>query len=637
MTGTLPSAGQMASTAEQAGAGIRLEHLQTLWDHAPHPVWVHQDLRLVYVNNAAVQVFGGQSADDMLGRSPLDFVDEPSRNLVQQRIRTILNGKATPRHLLHLRRCDRSLFDAEVVAWPIVFEGAPAVQATLHDLTEKVRTEAELRQSQSTYEQLVELLPQMVWTTDAEGRPDFYNRRWYDYTGVGIGTTDGEAWVSVVHPEDADRAFAVWQKAVSTGAQYEVEYRLRSGDGSYRWFLGRGNPLRDAGGRIVRWFGTCTDIDEQRRTREALIEKEERFRTATLAVSDLLWTNDEHGRMVGEQPGWGGFTGQSFDEYQGYGWSKALHPDDVEPTIRGWEEAVEKRRMYIVEHRVRRYDGVYRLFVVRALPVLRADGSVREWVGVHRDVTDRRAQIEEIRRLNTQLEERVRQRTAELVASNRELEAFSYSVSHDLRAPLRTIDGFSTALEEDVGPLLNERSQDYLRRIHSGVAQMNRLIDVLLQLSRVTRADIDRDQVNLSELAREVVKQLRRTYPDRPFEVEIESGIVVDGDSRMLHVVLANLFANAFKFTGKTVAPLIRFGSFDHDGQRAFFVKDNGAGFDMKFAGKLFQPFQRLHGEKDFPGSGIGLATVRRAILRHGGEVWAESGPDGASFYFTLG
>ncbi len=627
----------MASAAERLKTGIRLEHLQALWDHAPHPVWVHQDYVLVYVNRAAVQAFHAAAPADLLGRSPLAFIADGSRAIVDQRIQTILGGEATPRMRLSLLRCDGTPFAAEVVAWPITFDGAAAVQASLYDLTEKFRTEAELRESQSNYEQLVELVPQLVWTADAEGHPDFYNQRWYDYTGVDAGATDGDAWTSVLHPDDLERSTAVWQGAVRSGDRYEVEYRLRSADGSYRWFLGRGNPMRDAGGRIVRWFGTCTDIHEQRRAREALIEKEERFRTATLAVSDLLWTNNEHGRMTEEQPGWAAFTGQSREEYEGYGWAKALHPDDAQPTIDAWEASVAERRMCVLEHRVRRYDGVYRLFVVRALPVLRADGSVREWVGVHRDVTERRAQVEEIRQLNALLEERVRQRTAELVASNRELEAFSYSVSHDLRAPLRTIDGFSTALEEDVGPLLNERSQDYLRRIHAGVGQMNRLIDSLLQLSRVTRADIDRDEVDLSELASEVVEQLRRTLPGRHFAVEIEPGLEGNGDSRMLHVVLTNLFANAVKFTGKQATPVIHFGSLEHDGKRAYFVKDNGAGFDMKFAGKLFQPFQRLHGEKDFPGSGIGLATVRRAIVRHGGEVWAESGPEGASFYFTLG
>ncbi len=628
----------MAEDAVHLADGVRMEHLRALWDHAPHPVWVHRDLILVYVNAAAVVALGAQTADELIGLSPFNFFAESSRRQVEERISAIRDaGRAAPMVTLTFRRLDDSTFRAQVVAWGISLAGAPAVQASFYDITEIARAEAALAQSERDRAQVIESLPQLVWSTHLDGRPYYYNQRWYDYTGVAKGSTDGAGWIGVLHPEDTERANRTWQTSVETGNPYSIEYRLRRADGMYRWFLARANPLRDAEGRIGQWFGTCTDIDEQRRSQEELREKEERFRTATRAVSDLIWTNDAEGRMRGEQPAWAAFTGQTMEQYQGYGWATAVHPEDAQPSIDAWNVAVAAKKMFVFEHRVRRHDGVYRLFAVRALPVLREDGSIREWVGVHSDITDRRAQMVEIRRLNTELEERVRQRTAELEASNHELEAFSYSVSHDLRAPLRTIDGFSLALEEDAGPLLDAEMRDYIKRIRSGVQRMGKLIDALLQLSRVTRGDIDREPVDLSQLADDAADQAQRAQPEKAVAVQIAPGVRADGDVRLLQVALANLMGNAFKFSSKAEHPSVEFGSQQRNGTTEYFIRDNGAGFDMQYADKLFHAFQRLHGDKDYQGSGIGLATVQRVILRHGGSVRAESSPGrGATFYFTL-
>jgi signal transduction histidine kinase len=242
----------------------------------------------------------------------------------------------------------------------------------------------------------------------------------------------------------------------------------------------------------------------------------------------------------------------------------------------------------------------------------------------------------EVRTLNAELEDRVRIRTSELEATNRELEAFSYSVSHDLRAPLRSVDGFSLALEEDFQDLLNEEGRDFIRRIRAGVQKMGQLIDSLLQLSRITRADINREDVNLTELAEEVARDLRTQHPERDIAFLIEPGLSVNGDPRLLRVALENLMGNAVKFTSNKPMAQVEFGQSTSTGE--FYVRDNGAGFDMKYANKLFIAFQRLHGDKDFKGSGIGLATVSRVIRRHHGGIRAEGSVDsGATFWFTLG
>jgi signal transduction histidine kinase len=242
----------------------------------------------------------------------------------------------------------------------------------------------------------------------------------------------------------------------------------------------------------------------------------------------------------------------------------------------------------------------------------------------------------EVHQLNITLEERVRQRTAELEATNRELEAFSYSVSHDLRAPLRTIDGFSLALEEDYREAVDATGRDYIQRVRTGVQRMGQLIDALLQLSRITRSDLVREPVDISALAESVVVNLREEYPGRDLDIVIEPHLQVEADAKLLRVALENLLGNAAKFTSKIPNPMIRFG-FDPE-QQAFFVQDNGAGFDMYYKDKLFNAFNRLHGDKDFKGSGIGLATVARVIRRHHGRIWADAEVNrGATFFFTVG
>jgi DNA-binding response OmpR family regulator len=225
----------------------------------------------------------------------------------------------------------------------------------------------------------------------------------------------------------------------------------------------------------------------------------------------------------------------------------------------------------------------------------------------------------------------------ELRRKNRELETFSYSVSHDLRAPLRAIDGFSRALLDDYGSCLDERGQRYLTRIRAGAQRMGELIDDLLQLSRVARSDLALQPTDLSDLVHTVVAELERQQPDHHPHVTIAEGVTALADRRLIRVVFENLLGNAWKFTKKTAAPRVEFGREERDGRDAYFVRDNGAGFDMAFAANLFAPFQRLHNEADFPGTGIGLATVYRIIDRHGGRVWAEGiVGQGATIYFNL-
>jgi PAS domain S-box-containing protein len=280
----------------------------------------------------------------------------------------------------------------------------------------------------------------------------------------------------------------------------------------------------------------------------------------------------------------------------------------------------------------RRRDGTEFPVEISLSPMATPDGVLV--TSVIRDVTARREIEQRVQTLNADLARRV----AELAAVNRELEAFSYSVSHDLRAPLRSIDGFSQALLEEHAGHLDPTAMDYLRRIRAATQRMGELIDDLLDLSRVTRREMRHDDVDLSALATAVMAELRRTEPARPVEVVIAEGLRGRGDPALLRLMLENLLGNAWKFTAHATPARIEVGVRREGEALAYYVRDNGVGFDTAYADKLFGAFQRLHAAAEFPGTGIGLATVQRIVLRHGGRVWAESAVgQGATFYFTLG
>jgi len=253
-------------------------------------------------------------------------------------------------------------------------------------------------------------------------------------------------------------------------------------------------------------------------------------------------------------------------------------------------------------------------------------------------VEDQKRTEEKIRQLNLELEERVRERTAQYEAANRELESFAYSVSHDLRAPLRAMDGFSGALLEEYQEQLDDQAHHYLRRIREASQRMGQLIEDLLNLSRVTRREMNRRPVDLSQMAREIAAELHSQHPSRRVECEVMPDLMVEADPNLMKIALENLLSNAFKFTAQREEARIEVGVVEKDGEKVYYVRDNGVGFDMTYAGKLFTPFQRLHSLQDFPGTGVGLATVQRIIRRHGGRIWPEAERGvGATFYFTLG
>ncbi len=339
----------------------------------------------------------------------------------------------------------------------------------------------------------------------------------------------------------------------------------------------------------------------------------------------LMWSPELY-RIFGLEPGTFVPTLDAFAEY--------VHPEDrstiAEPGARGQPDDLH-------EMRIIRPDGEIRHISTRVANIFSDDGAPLEMVGTTIDVTENKVMEDEVRTLNVELEQRVRLRTAQLESANEELEAFAYSVSHDLRAPLRALDGFSLALLEDYTDGLDATAQDYLGRVRAASQRMGVLIEDLLGLSRVTRREMVLEDVDLSAVARRIVERFQQEQPERSVEFAIADGLRAQADPGLLEIVLENLVGNAWKFTSKRKSAHIEFAVDGEGGEDVYHVRDDGAGFEPTYAGKLFAPFQRLHTMSEFPGTGIGLATVQRIVHRHGGRCWAEGAPGvGATVYFTL-
>ena len=404
-------------------------------------------------------------------------------------------------------------------------------------------------------------------------------------------------------------------------------------------------PRREPDGSVL-WHGFVQDVTDREQAEKVAQAASATLQAALASMNDAVFISDLEGRFLDFNDAFASFhrfrskeeCARTLAEYPAF--LEVFLPDGTLAPLEQWavSRALRGETASSVEYTLHRKDtGETWVGSYSFAPIRDEHAAIIGSVVTGRDITEHKRIEGEVRRLNEELEQRVQDRTGQLEAANKELEAFAYSVSHDLRAPLRGIDGWSLALVEDYGERLEGEARQYLHRIRADAQRMGRLIDAMLQLARVARTPITPRPVDLSALAETIVGRLRAAYPDRLVETVIEPGVIGHGDATLLEVAMSNLLDNAWKFCASRRPAHVAFGATRLDGEQVFFVRDDGVAFDMAYAEKLFGVFQRLHRTSEFPGTGVGLAIVQRIVHRHGGRVWAEAEVDhGATFSFTL-
>lgn len=671
------------------------QRYSVLFEQAPVPMWVYDEetFQFLAVNNAATRDYG-YSVSEFLSMSIFDIRSDIE---VQNLKNHLMEGSPHSSKRWEHRRKDGSVFIVRGVSVSVQYAGKPAWFAMALDITAQVQAESEVHDYLTTLQRAAlanqtitlhlsvnRLMDEVVLQTryvigshqavvslcmDGDWTNALHVFSLSDkYGGYGVDDSSGAP-----HPHKllamggADIYASICKKnqvVRLTQAELESHPDWRSSAGyalqqpAMRGWLAI--PLTGRNGKKIgllqlsdKFTGEFTLQDEYVATElaqlasiaienaqlldevnqlnagleqkvaertAALARQEALFRALAEQAPQVIWTMDPGGCVTYLNRAWFDLMGGQLSNWDGRKWFAAIHPEDLQQVKANWALSIGSQTPFFGMRRLLAKDGSVHAMSYRALPVFDAGGKVDFWVGIDADITEIKA-IESALRL-----------------SNEELEAFSYSVSHDLRSPLNTIDGFSRLLSKQLGADVKEKELHYLSRIQAGVAQMGKLIEDLLSLAQVSRMQLQNGKVDLTLMCQRIVEESQTRDPDRRVEAYIESGLYAYGDSGLIRIVLENLLGNAWKFTSHLAHATIRVGQkTDAVGLPVFFVSDNGAGFDMAYADKLFVAFQRLHLASEFSGSGIGLATVNRAIARHGGLLWAEAAVGkGATFFFTL-
>ncbi len=439
---------------------------------------------------------------------------------------------------------------------------------------------------------------------------------------------------------EPDKARVGYQQVFAEGFVTDYPLVLRHCDGHVTEVLYNASVYHNEAGKVLGVFAAARDVTERNKAETALRESEALFQAVLRILPVGLWVADATGKLVfGNDKGKQIWAGTQFVGIERYGEYKGWLLDSGKPLGAhdwGMARAIEKGEISIEEEiEIECFDGTHKIIFNSALPLRRSDGSISGAIGVNQDITERKQAEVELRKYRENLEDIVLERTSQLEAANKELEAFSYSVSHDLRTPLRAIDGFSHILLNDYTDKLDDEGKRLLNVVRDSTIRMGQLIDDMLKFSRTSRLEMTLSAIDMEGLAHSVVKEFQ--LADGKLQVEIEPIPPATGDRAMMHQVFVNLLSNAIKFSRNKETPIIKVGGSIKENEAIYYVKDNGAGFNMEYADKLFGVFQRLHGIDDFEGTGIGLAIVKSIITRHGGRVWAEGKVnEGATIYFVL-
>ncbi|MBC6432847.1 PAS domain S-box protein [Nostoc sp. HG1] len=606
-------------------------------------------------NNRAYQQWFGHPAAEVYGKHLWEVLGESAYQVVRPYVEQVLAGEQVTfesqvpyqdggTRYINAIYVPQFNNQGTVEGYAALITDISEQQAALRDVCDELRlrnqAEAALRESEARFRQMADTAPVLIWMSSTDKLCNYFNKHWLDFTGRTLKQEMGNGWAEGVHPDDFQRCLDTYTNSFDARQNFKMEYRLRRNDGEYRWLLDTGVPRFAPTGEFLGYIGSCVDIHDRNLAEETLRDSEERYRILTEVSPQAIWMGNSDGGITYCNQYWFDYSGLTMEQTAGYGWIDIIHPHDRDRVFKTSMQAVTKATNYEAEIRFRRVsDGSYRWHIVRGLPFRDASGQIIKWVGIASDIHDRKVAEAALQQLNEMLEQRIQERTAQLEAANKELESFSYSVSHDLRSPLRHIAGFIELLQKrhsSTSPL-DETSQRYLKIIAETSKQAGILIDELLTFSRMGRTEMRYININMEQLVEDIKRDLQIQIPGRTINWHIESLPEVQGDPSMMRLVLRNLIDNAVKYTQTRNPAEITVGSTDNENEVVFFVQDNGVGFNMQYVHKLFGVFQRLHSDPQFEGTGVGLANVQRIIHRHNGRVWAEAIVDsGATFYFSV-
>ncbi|MFY0566489.1 sensor histidine kinase [Archangium lansingense] len=480
---------------------------------------------------------------------------------------------------------------------------------------------------------------------DAKGRQLYINDVARRILGLGLTDSNPESWSArygVFYPDTRtpcpSERLPMYRALQGEESPEEDLFVRNASHPEGRHFRAKARPVRDDQGVLLGATLSLRDTHDQRQAEAGQRQTEQRFQLLVESAQEGLWTVDADNRTTYVNRYLVEMLGYTVEEMMDKTLFDFINEEDHVITREYMEERLEGRSAVLKDFRLVRKDGTSIWTLISNTPLHDESGRYIGAMAMVTDITLRREAEEQVRQLNTELERRIAERTAQLEFSNRELEAFAYSVAHDLRAPLRGISTFTLVLLEDYADTLDATGMDYVQRIRASAHRMGELIDCILSLSRVNRIALVETDVNLSELAHSVSDQLQHGQLQRTVHFRIQDGLVDRGDAQLLRLVLENLMGNAWKFTRDRSVAEIEFGARPGEGTgRVYFVRDNGAGFNMDYQQKLFGVFQRLHTQQEFEGHGVGLATVQRVIHRHKGRIWGEGQVgQGATFSFTL-
>jgi len=590
--------------------------------------------------NAAAERLFGYSAAEAIGRN-ITLIIPPERLAEEARIiETIKRGERveqfeTVRIAKDGRRIDVSLSISPIRDASGALIGASKIA---RDITERRRTAAQLqehRKSISQLNRLIELAFEAILVWDWDEGVVQWNHGCEQLYGFAREEALGRVSHDLLGTRFPQSRRATEEQLLARGA-WAGELRHRARNGAEVIVDSRMQLLTVDGRRLV--LESNRDITQRKRVEEALKANEERYRQVLESLPQLVWTCKADGAADYFSRQWLEYTGARLEESLGYGWTAWLHEEDRERVLGIWAQCFRDGRMYDTEVRIRGRDGLYRWFKQRASPILDAGGAIEKWFGTSTEITDLIEAREIIRRANVELERRVTERTQQLEEANSELQAFAHSVAHDLRAPLRNIQGYASALLEDEQDRLSEEGALYARRMAQGAVRLDGLIQDLLAYSRLSRAEITFERVDLDLLIKVVLEELASEIAAREARISVASHLgIIRGNRAVLGQVLTNLVSNAIKFVPRDVLPRVDISGAHHGQCVLLTVADNGIGIALEHHERIFRVFERLHGSESYPGTGIGLAIVRRGIERLGGRVRLESTPgEGSRFMIEL-